>query len=681
MKDERKNIDETAFDMSVGEVLDELDDISVDAGEFEIDEILAEFSGGKKSEKIVSFSDDIVPKKVIKTDTKEVPITEIEDSEVEDNVYFDEDVKNEEEEEIKPPKKRSRTSKFAETFDTLTRSELFEDKNVNENIETRSVQEIIKENSKLKKIQGFRSMSLFILSLLSCYLAFSEPLGMYLPGFISYVSNPFRYLFLTVFLQICAMLLSVDVLSRGLKKLLTAKADMESAITFSCFATLTHTVTIMVAPHWRGWLPYSCISVVLLFVTIFSRWLGTRALFRICKIVQATQQPSVVYVENIHGETGIMRRKAENSKSFIAHINDRDASSTFWKILAPIVIVASIVFAAISSFGTDTPEHFFWALAGISCVATPFFAMLSFLFPFSITVKGLSGTGTAISGWYSVTNLSKKANVIVRDEDIFPKGTIVIHGLKVLGNFSLEKTISYAASVIGETKSGLSSVFSDLLRSRYGETEKVTNLKYHETGGFEAEIGRDIVFIGTSGFMLRSGVRLTSGTSVKNAVFIAINRQVAGVFNINYKANADVERALQALVKKKVPVVLAVRDFNLLPTMVERVFDLKDGVLEYPEVEQRIDLSEEEQFISGDATAIVARNGIYPVSSAVIAAKKLRMATIRNVILTTASSLIGMLLMFYLTFVQKPILITPHTVFAYISLWCLPVYLLSLRVK
>lgn len=654
--------------------------------DFSLDEVLAEFSDQKTGKEESSFSDSSIRIDDIEEDDSEGvsfdKIRGLNDEEI--SIFNNETMGEKEKQDVlssEKIKKRSRTSKFAETFDTLTRSELFEDKNIEENLETRSVKEIIKENSKLSTILAFRSVILFVLSLLSCYLSFSEPLGLYLPKAISYIAHPFRYLFLTVFLQIFAMLLSVDVLSRGLNKLFRLKADMESAIAFSAFATLIHAVTIMMAPQWRGWLPYSCISIVLLFVTIYSRWLGTRALCRICKIAQATQQPSVVHVENIFGEMGIIRRKANDAKSFVAHINDKDAAVTFWKVLAPIMIVSSLVFAAISSFGTNTPEHFFWALAGISCVGMPFFSMLSFLLPFSVTVKSLADIGAAISGWYSATNLSKKANVIVRDEDVFPKGTVVLHGLKVLGDFSLEKTISYVASVIGETKSGLSGVFSDLLRSTYGKTEKVSNLKYHESGGIEAEVGGDTVLIGTSAFMVRDGIDISSGIMVKNAVFVAINGQLAGVFNINYKANADVERALQSLVKKKIPVILAVRDFNMLPTMVEPLFSLKDGVLDYPEVEQRIDLSEEEQFLHGDAVAIVTRNGLYPVSSAVIASKKLRSATIRNIILTTASSVIGMLLMFYLTFIQKPILITPHTVFAFAALWCLPVYLLSLRVK
>ena len=400
-----------------------------------------------------------------------------------------------------------------------------------------------------------------------------------------------------------------------------------------------------------------------------------------CKTVKSAKRPNLVRVENIYGENNIIKSNTEDTRSFVSHINDKDASYTFWTFLSPLVIVSSVVFACVASFGTKTPQHFFWALAGISSVSTPFFTMLSFAFPFSVTEKSLHSIGAAISGWFSATNLAKKASVIVTDNDIFPKGTVTLHGLKVLGSFSLEQTVCYAASVIGETKSGLSDVFADLLKSRYGVRTGVKNLRYHESGGIEAEISNDTVLVGSAGFMLRSGVRLASGTNTKNAVFIAINGEPAGVFNINYKANIDVERALHLLVKKRVPVVLAVRDFNMLPMMVEQTFSLRDGTLEYPEVEQRVDLSSEEQFVSNDAVAVITRSGLYPFSAAVLAAKKLRHATIRNILFTVACSVIGMMFMFYLMFIQKPILVTPHTVFLYMLLWCVPSYLLSLRVK
>ncbi|MBQ2840651.1 MAG: hypothetical protein IJE70_04825 [Oscillospiraceae bacterium] len=706
--EDKERFDDTISGMSLQDILDEIEsDVNGGDDELMLDEILAEFSDAPKkndadNEKTIKdllenfekhdpllFEEKPAPKisPVIKKEPVQEDISDKKEARMidtvirpwENGVYGD--MSLEDTVTRKEKKKKRRTSNFAETFDTFTRSELFEEKSTVNVLETRTVEEIIKENSKVSKLLGIRCVILLILSVISCYVAFSEPLGWYFPRLISYIVHPFRYLFLTAFLQICAMLLSVDVLSRGFARLFRLKPDVDSAIAFSSFATLVHVITIMAAPQWRGWLPYSCITVVGLFFALYGKWINARAVCRVCKTVKSAKRPNLVRVENIYGENNIIKSNTEDTRSFVSHINDKDASYTFWTFLSPLVIVSSVVFACVASFGTKTPQHFFWALAGISSVSTPFFTMLSFAFPFSVTEKSLHSIGVAISGWFSATNLAKKASVIVTDNDIFPKGTVTLHGLKVLGSFSLEQTVCYAASVIGETKSGLSDVFADLLKSRYGVRTGVKNLRYHESGGIEAEISNDTVLVGSAGFMLRSGVRLASGTNTKNAVFIAINGEPAGVFNINYKANIDVERALHLLVKKRVPVVLAVRDFNMLPMMVEQTFSLRDGTLEYPEVEQRVDLSSEEQFVSNDAVAVITRSGLYPFSAAVLAAKKLRHATIRNILFTVACSVIGMMFMFYLMFIQKPILVTPHTVFLYMLLWCVPSYLLSLRVK
>ncbi len=705
--EEDKKIFETISDMSVGDVLDEInaEALSYDADELDLEEILAEFSDAPKAVKKEKplFVKEAPPEKEdkpeVKMEKEEAPskaIPELPDSPAdrraearrvdtivrpwENGVYGDMTLDKPEEKPAKEKKKRKNAS-FSETFDTFTRSELFEEKIQAEPLETRSVEEIIRENLRVSKLLGLRTIVLLILGIMSCYLAFAAPLRWFMPSIISYIHHPFRYLFLTAFLQILAMLLAVDLISKGLSRLFTFHPNVDSAVAFSSFASLIHVISVMAAPHWKGWLPYSAISVLSLFFAIYSKWINIRAVCRVCKTVRSAKKPSTVHIVQRYDETNIIKQSTDDTCSFISHINDKDASRTFWTFLSPLVIVASIVFAFVSSVGTGAPEHFFWALAAITSVSTPFFTTLSFAHPFSATAKNLSSIGAAISGWYSATNLSKRANFILCDEDIFPKGTITLHGLKVLGSFSLEQTVCYAASVIAETKSGLSGVFADLLKSRYAETTSVKNLRYHESGGIEAQIGDDAVLVGSAGFMLRLGVRLGSGTNTKNSVFVAINKEPAGVFNVNYKANIEVERALHIMVKKKIPVVLAVRDFNLLPMMVENAFDLPDSSLDYPEIEQRIDLSADEQFINEDACAVITRSGLYPFAASVLASKKLRRATVRNICLTTVGAIVGMLLMFYLTFIQKPVLIPPHTVFVYMMMWMIPTYLLSKRVK
>ena len=85
----------------------------------------------------------------------------------------------------------------------------------------------------------------------------------------------------------------------------------------------------------------------------------------------------------------------------------------------------------------------------------------------------------------------------------------------------------------------------------------------------EAEINGDTVLMGTAGFMFRMGIRVHENVNVKNAVFIAVNMELAGVFNVNYKINHEIRRSLISLIRKKVTPVLAAIDFNLTPVMLE----------------------------------------------------------------------------------------------------------------
>ena len=234
----------------------------------------------------------------------------------------------------------------------------------------------VSPRQKISKLLGLRSIALLILSIFSCYIAFAAPLNWFMPTFISYIAHPFRYLFLTAFLQILAMLLSVDVISKGLSKLFSLHPNLDSVIAFSTFASLIHVVTIMAAPHWKGWLPYSSISVLTLFFVIYGKWIYTRAICRACKTVKSAKFPSTVHITNRYNEVNIVKQETSDTASFVAHINDKDALQTFWSFVSPILIVGTVVFAAVASLGTGSPEHFFWALAAISSVSTPFFTTL-----------------------------------------------------------------------------------------------------------------------------------------------------------------------------------------------------------------------------------------------------------------------------------------------------------------
>ena len=63
----------------------------------------------------------------------------------------------------------------------------------------------------------------------------------------------------------------------------------------------------------------------------------------------------------------------------------------------------------------------------------------------------------------------------------------------------------------------------------------------------------------------------------------------------------------------------------------------------------------------------------------VIAARRLQKATIRNIVLSSVSAVIGMLLMFYLTFCGSLAAATPYNVIVYMLLWSIAEYIISRR--
>lgn len=700
----------TASDLSVNSILLELSDIESSKTEFSVDDVLAEFGSAskanraetvttvvKKPEPDEAYSENIISDYEENEQAQEIPaptlnsdemriteiefkqdVTQIEDKPApkkiakiirpwEDGVYGDVQIPTQmKKKNNKPvPKPTDYQMSFS---DTMPEYDI-----------PQTIDEYISALTATKKKHRVRALLLLLVSLPICYLSFYSVMGWYIPDFIGYLTNPFRFLLALVTLQCIIMLISIDIITNGAIKLFELKPNLDSALAFSSFLTLIHTLTIMIKPEWGGWLPYTAVTAVSFLFNMLGRYMLESARLRSCRAASAVKTPSCVIISESNNETYTHKVNDTNMKAFLSHFNDVHAAETVWTFLSPILIISTILFAAVSSFGTGKPHAFFWAAAAISSVTVPFFSALSFSLPYSKISKYLAGIGAAVSGWFSAIAFSGRLNVIMRDNDLFPKGTVILHGLKMLGNQPLEKTLTYAASVINESNSGLSDVFNDLLKSQFKKTEKVERLKYHEAGGIEAEINQDSVLMGTAGFMFRMGIRVHENVNVKNAVFIAINMELSGVFNVNYKVNQDIRQSLLSLIRKKTRPVLAVIDFNLTPIMIETDFKLPVGSVEYPEVDERIFFANEFKNTAIDPAAIVTRSGLHPYSSAVLLSKRLKKTTIRNVVLTCLCVMIGMILMFYLTYTGSMESAAPGNVFLYLVLWIIPMYLLSIR--
>lgn len=170
---------------------------------------------------------------------------------------------------------------------------------------------------------------------------------------------------------------------------------------------------------------------------------------------------------------------------------------------------------------------------------------------------------------------------------------------------------------------------------------------------------------------------MPQGLKVKNAVFCAIDGELAGIFALNYKLHSSVEPALNAIIRNRIAPVLATRDFNIIPAMLRQRFKLPADKMEFPPVVRRIELSAQDQEHCPILCAVLCRQGLSPYSEVVVGAGRLRKAVQSSAALTSLGAFIGVLLAFYITFSGSYASLSPFNLLVFLTMWLVPTWLIS----
>lgn len=363
------------------------------------------------------------------------------------------------------------------------------------------------------------------------------------------------------------------------------------------------------------------------------------------------------------------------AEGFYTCASRADAASRWQAALLPVVLTASVVFAGLSSFGGQgRPQNFLLNWSAILTAGASFALPLAYALPFSRLARRLQKTGCAVAGYDGAERISRGRCLILTDTDLFPPGTISLNGMKTYGE-TLGKVVSYAATLARASGCGLERLFDGLLRSEGGTYENLTDFSFYEEGGFSGNIRGETVLMGTASFLRKMEVRLPGNLKLHTGIFLAVDRQLIAVFAVKYQPSENVDWALRLLRRNRILPILAARDPNLTPTLLKRKFS-KGVKVEYPPLSDRVALSEQEG-AQGLPRALLYREGLLPYADAAVGGRRLCRAVRRSTFFSLLGSVSGTLLAFYLTFLGAYDLLTPLSLLVFLLLWTLPVLLLT----
>ncbi len=531
--------------------------------------------------------------------------------------------------------------------------------------------------SKGLKGQGVRARLALLLALLSAagsvelpllsWAALAAPLGV--------ETFQLRCWVLTALLA-GAGLLCYDIILAGGKQFFTLRPRAESILLFAWLFTLADGLT---APRLEGRaaaVPFSAVTALGLALALWGEHRRRRGDRLSAKTAAQSRTPYMVSLDGtLWSNKPTYTKLSGSSQGFGSRLQVEDGGHAAYRVAAPLLLLGAMLCAVMASAGQKVPERLLWAASACFTAAASWPALLAFALPYQKLAERLSRVGAALAGWAGAARCSR-GGVIVGDLDLFPTGSVSVAQVKVFGGAATEKVVGYTATMLRVMDCGLTRPFHDLLRTHGALYREVSGVEWHE-GGASGIIRGQEVLVGTAAYMHLMDVLIPPGHNIKNAVFCAINGQLSGLFLLNYAMSGTVNPSLSALMKAGAAPVLATRDPNLIPALLEQKFKLPVDKMEFPPVGRRLELSKPDPEEVGELVALLSREGLIPYCDAVVGGRRLRLATRWGLIFALTGAAVGLCLTFYLTSVGAYASLTAANFLVFMAAWLVPQWLIA----
>lgn len=473
-------------------------------------------------------------------------------------------------------------------------------------------------------------------------------------------------------LLICAAL-TYDVFLAGAGRLLQPGFSLNTLIALNIVVCLADGVLSLETSR----ITYCPLACLLLCSGLWGLALRDRAT---CSAMDAARKTSgdraLVREPNVFQKYAGALRGSGNLQEFLQANRQAAGPERILDGYALAVLLISAGVAGLTCRGSAADFFQYWAATLLA--GTPLAGPIAWARPWAILSRRLQSWGAALYGWPGACRLSGKLAVPISDQDLFPGENVKMNGVKYFGGHTPDQVVAYGAAVISAAGSGLTDIFNEQLEIRGARRYNVSKLRRYEVGGVGAEIGPDSVLVGSLRFMQSMGVDMPAGTRVSQAVYVAINGTLAGVFAVHYGVNRAVAESLGSLTACRgvLPVITA-GDFIITESFLRTKFRVNTTKLKIPPLTVRSELAKREATEAAAPCALLRDDRFGAAALAVAGARALQVAVRWGVFFDLLSGVLGMGIMAILADLAAGGIMSLVNLTLFLLLWAVPGLLLS----
>ena len=522
----------------------------------------------------------------------------------------------------------------------------------------RSAQSIVRDVELREKNLDIRLRICLVVTVVNLLLAVYHGIGLHwIRGF----ENVAALGVISLLLLLCAVGAAYDLIFKGLRQLGGSHYGAEAFLPFLSVAGIAEAIFAVIG----GRLPFSALISINLLCALWAEQQQSEALRSAALILEnASALHGVRRIEKAWQGNSAAARGEADRESFEAMLESDGPQKSVLRIYVPVAIVLSLLLAGLGALLNQV--HFFWLWTALLLVASPVSCFLCYALPNGLLAERLARKKAALCGWYGARVLSRCEALFLRNGELFPEGSLKLSGVKVFGSYQSPQVMNYAAAVLHGAGCDAAAVLT-----MPGDTLPALGaLRAYDEGGYSGEIGTDTVLVGTLAFLKRMGVHRESGARVRQALYVAINGELAGLVALRYEASTSVYRALKSLSGYGAPTpVISGGDVLITPAMLRAKFRLPLERLACPPLRERLQcagITAGEEDLQG---AVVAKGGLEPISAVCMGASALVTAVHTALVLSVLAGVVGMIVVFLLAVSNAMELVTCAKLFGFALIW------------
>ena len=219
--------------------------------------------------------------------------------------------------------------------------------------------------------------------------------------------------------------------------------------------------------------------------------------------------------------------------------------------------------------------------AGASALQAPLSQTLVNSVPSALMQKSLEKVGALVNGWQGIDELSKTTHVNFDARHLFPKGTVILHGIKTFEKERIDLAIIYAASVLINKCEVLKPVFMDVIEGKTDILYPLDGCEYIEGQGYVSWINNNRVIVGNRNLMEKYDISMPPisleakfTSQGRKPIYLTVGGKLFGMFVVSYRQDEMVKENLHKLEEKGVNLILSSTDFNIDPQLIEDVYQI-----------------------------------------------------------------------------------------------------------